>query len=273
MMWYYVDQGLQSGPVSDAELSKLYQEGKITADTLVRSSELEQWIPLRDAKLEATPAAVATATAAPTAPPVAANFPNANEVVCAECGRIFPAEDTIRHGNTYVCAGCKPIFLQKLAEGARVDTGEMDYAGFWIRFAAKIVDGLILGIPFMVVYVTVVMSTFSHPVIRDGRAEPPSPVVVFLPFLVQVGFIFVKLAYEIYFLGKYGATPGKMVCKLRVITAEGGRIGYGRAAGRALAEILSGMICYIGYIMVGFDVQKRALHDHICNTRVVFKDK
>ena len=86
-------------------------------------------------------------------------------------------------------------------------------------------------------------------------------------------FLLVKLGYEIFFLGKYGATPGKMVCKLRVVTAEGGRFGYGRAAGRALAEILRGMICYIGYIMVGFDSQKRGLHDHICNTRVVYTDR
>ena len=62
-----------------------------------------------------------------------------------------------------------------------------------------------------------------------------------------------------------------MACGLRVLTAEGGKLTYGRATGRAFAEILSGMICYIGYIIVGFDDQKRALHDHICSTRVIYK--
>jgi uncharacterized RDD family membrane protein YckC len=80
-----------------------------------------------------------------------------------------------------------------------------------------------------------------------------------------------NFGYQIFFLGKYGATLGKMACGLRVITAEGGKISYARATGRVFAEMLSGMICYIGYIMVGFDVQKRALHDHICNTRVIYK--
>ncbi len=79
------------------------------------------------------------------------------------------------------------------------------------------------------------------------------------------------MAYQIFFLGKYGATPGKMACSIKVVTADGGRIGYGRATGRFFSELLSGIICYIGYIIVAFDGQKRALHDHICNTRVVYK--
>jgi uncharacterized RDD family membrane protein YckC len=41
--------------------------------------------------------------------------------------------------------------------------------------------------------------------------------------------------------------------------------------GRFSAEILSGLIFYIGYIMVAFDSEKRALHDRICNTRVIYK--
>ena len=40
---------------------------------------------------------------------------------------------------------------------------------------------------------------------------------------------------------------------------------------RSRAKILSGLICLAGYIMAGFDEEKRALHDRICNTRVVFK--
>jgi uncharacterized RDD family membrane protein YckC len=73
----------------------------------------------------------------------------------------------------------------------------------------------------------------------------------------------------VFFLGRFGATPGKMVCGLRVVTAMGDRISYGRATGRFLAEILSGLVCYIGYIIAAFDEQKRTLHDHICSTRVI----
>jgi uncharacterized RDD family membrane protein YckC len=54
-----------------------------------------------------------------------------------------------------------------------------------------------------------------------------------------------------------------------VVTPSGGKINYGLACGRFFAEIASAMILYIGYIMVGFDEEKRALHDRICNTRVI----
>ena len=92
------------------------------------------------------------------------------------------------------------------------------------------------------------------------------------PTLLQFGFLFVQMGYEVLFLGKYGATPGKMACGLKVVTSDGGKISYGRAVGRFFAQILSGLTCYIGYIIAGFDTpQKRALHDHICNTRVVHK--
>ena len=90
--------------------------------------------------------------------------------------------------------------------------------------------------------------------------------------IMQLIFFIIQFAYNIYFVGKYGATPGKMACKLKIVTQYGEPVSYGRATGRCFAEILSGMVCYIGYIMAGFDKEKRALHDHICSTRVVYKD-
>ena len=64
---------------------------------------------------------------------------------------------------------------------------------------------------------------------------------------------------------------GKMAVGIKVTTPEGQPISYLRAFGRAWAEQLSGLICNIGYIIAAFDDQKRALHDHICNTRVSYK--
>ena len=63
-----------------------------------------------------------------------------------------------------------------------------------------------------------------------------------------------------------------MACGLKVVDADGNKISYGRALGRGFAEILSGLICDIGYIIAAFDnPQKRSLHDHICSTRVIYK--
>ena len=91
MNWHYVEQGQQIGPVTDAQLSKLFQAGTITADSLVWCDGLPDWIPFHEAKLETN--------LPPAEPPplTVANPPNADEVVCAECGKIFPAGETIRH--------------------------------------------------------------------------------------------------------------------------------------------------------------------------------
>jgi uncharacterized RDD family membrane protein YckC len=92
-------------------------------------------------------------------------------------------------------------------------------------------------------------------------------------FTVQGISILIGLAYEVYFLTSKGATPGKMACGLKVVTAEGGPITTPRAVGRHFAQILSAIILFIGYIMAAFDEQKRALHDRICDTRVIISKK
>jgi uncharacterized RDD family membrane protein YckC len=60
-----------------------------------------------------------------------------------------------------------------------------------------------------------------------------------------------------------------MALGLKVVRPDGGPITAGRAAGRYFAKMISGMILMIGYIIAGFDSQKRALHDMICDTRVI----
>jgi uncharacterized RDD family membrane protein YckC len=89
---------------------------------------------------------------------------------------------------------------------------------------------------------------------------------------LAVGYIIsfsLQLIYSTWLHGKYGATVGKMACGLRVVTPTGLKIGYGVACGRFFAEVLSGLILYVGYIMAAFDEEKRTLHDRICNTRVI----
>jgi uncharacterized RDD family membrane protein YckC len=78
------------------------------------------------------------------------------------------------------------------------------------------------------------------------------------------------IAYEVYFISTRGATLGKMALGLKVIRPDNGPISVGLALGRYLSKILSALILYIGFIMAGFDDEKRALHDRICETRVIY---
>lgn len=270
MNWHYVNQGQQAGPVTEEELLALVREGKISEETLVWREGMQNWTPFHQAALPTSPAPIQPPPFQPPAPL------NPNEAICAECGKTVPIDETISHANMRVCAACKPVFLQKLAEGAKIKpvAGELswDYAGFWIRFCAKFIDGLILGVPFMVVVFLVVglSGGFSERISQRHNDSAPF-MALFLQFGLQFGMIALQIGYQTFFVGKYAATPGKMACGLKIVMPDGSPISYKRALGRAFGELLSAWTCYIGYLMVAFDSQKRALHDHMCSTRVVRK--
>jgi uncharacterized RDD family membrane protein YckC len=254
MNWYYVEQGQQAGPVSEEQLDEMLRSGKIQPDTLVWREGLTNWMPCREARAEvaATGAAGTVTEATP-------------EAVCAECGKIFPMEETIRYGNVHVCAACKPVFLQKLQEGVSWNTGELNYASFGTRFAAYFLDVVILG-AFNVSLNLLAGLGATRAVGAESRG------VMLLPLILMAVEVLVAICYESLLVGKYGATLGKMALKIKVVTADGGRVSYPRAFGRYFAKMLSGFTCLIGFIIAAFDnPQRRALHDYICNTRVVYK--
>jgi uncharacterized RDD family membrane protein YckC len=66
-------------------------------------------------------------------------------------------------------------------------------------------------------------------------------------------------------------TLGKMALSIMVTDVNGNRITFGRATGRYFGKFLSGLILYIGYIMVAFTEKKQGLHDMIAGTLVVNK--
>jgi DNA-directed RNA polymerase subunit RPC12/RpoP len=112
MNWYYVDAGKQAGPVDDLQLEELVRNGKILGDTLVWREGMDTWLPYSQAKPPTSaPSPMAAAAGGPT------GTEPTREAVCVECGKIFNMDEMIRHGQGYVCANCKPVFLQKLSEG------------------------------------------------------------------------------------------------------------------------------------------------------------
>jgi uncharacterized RDD family membrane protein YckC len=180
---------------------------------------------------------------------------------CVECRNAFSINDMIRHGSAYICVSCKPRFMQKLAEGADIHVG-LRYAGFWLRFVAQFLDSLLLGIVNFGIQFVALQSMTP---ILNGDTFPSTT-----PLLIAYGLSFlIAITYEGMMVGKYGATLGKMACKLKVVMPDGAPISYGRAFGRYFARWLSVLTFLIGYIIAAFDSQKRALHDRVCNTRVV----
>jgi uncharacterized membrane protein len=116
MNWYYAAGGQQQGPVDDTQLDALVSSGQVTAETLVWHEGLPNWQPLRQARPGAASAGLPPQMGA--VPQIGGAAPATGEVVCAECGKIFTRDNAIQYGTAWVCAGCKPVFLQKLREGA-----------------------------------------------------------------------------------------------------------------------------------------------------------
>jgi uncharacterized RDD family membrane protein YckC len=166
---------------------------------------------------------------------------------------VYFDDELIQFGDALVCGKCKPLFVQKLKEGVTV-AEEMVYAGFWIRFGAKFIDGIIVGV------VGFALGFLGSFIVRHA---------VVATVLENVLSFALSVAYATYFVGSYGATPGKMACGLKVVRPDGEKISYARACGRFFAEFVSSLTLAIGYIIAAFDGEKRSLHDRICDTRVI----
>jgi uncharacterized RDD family membrane protein YckC len=191
------------------------------------------------------------------------------KMFCGECGGSYPVEDLVRFGSTFICVNCKPGYVQRMREGALpagTTMAAVQYGGFWIRALAVFLDALIVGIVATPVFL---MVGFGTGLFRRPDPENPAPIVAVL--LMELVLMALVLLYQVWFITKKGGTPGKLALGLRIVTPDGRNLTTGRAVGRYFAYILSGLVLYIGYIMAAFDVEKRALHDHICNTRVIRK--
>ena len=192
---------------------------------------------------------------------------------CSECGRPAAADELAHFGERLVCGYCKDLFAQKLREGVAPQTA-VTFAGFWIRTGAYLIDLIILGVAQGAVQVA-----FVPRIMRPLTQAPPNatPEEAFAALGSMLGLfavstlisVVISSLYEGLFVANFAATPGKMAFGLKVMRPDGGRVGVGRAFGRYFAKILSGIILWIGFIMVAFDSEKRGLHDMICDTRVV----
>jgi uncharacterized RDD family membrane protein YckC len=250
---YYADGDRQVGPIGKAELQTLIKTKKVNSQTMVWQPGMHAWQELGlyvRRKTQGDSQSVQPAA------------PNAliQQSVCSECGQAFAQDDMIRFEDAWVCATCKPIFVQKIKEGVSL-SGAMDFAGFWLRFGAILIDGIIMWIVNMIIFIPLGF-------IGAASSEQPGVMVVAQIFMTLFQFV-IPAVYDTWFVGKYAATPGKMACKIKVVAADAGQVSYARALGRHFSKWISGFVLGIGYLMAAFDDEKRTLHDRICDTRVI----
>ncbi|MFN2594832.1 MAG: RDD family protein [Actinomycetota bacterium] len=139
-------------------------------------------------------------------------------------------------------------------------------AGFWRRFGAALIDGILLGVVNAGVSAAFGQKLFetTH---TNGNAS--------LHFHASGGAFLIELviavAYFAYFEGgASGQTLGKRALGIRVIDySSGGPIGYGRAVLRFFARYLSAFVCLLGYLWMLWDKEKQTWHDKISTSLVV----
>jgi uncharacterized RDD family membrane protein YckC len=137
-------------------------------------------------------------------------------------------------------------------------TASVRPAGFWIRFVAVFIDGIVLlvaqGILFSAGWMVSGGNTGGGTAVKG---------------LVNVFGTLLGAAYGIIFHWLWGQTLGKMALQIKVVRMDGGPLTFGQAAGRYFATFLSAIILCIGFIMAGIRTDKRALHDLLAGTRVI----
>ncbi len=158
MQWYYSANGQQAGPVSDQEFDSLAKSGTIRADTLVWREGMANWTPYSSIGASAPLVPAGPAAAAVGAPGTSR---------CVECGQYFPTGDMVQYSNSHVCAGCKPIFFQKLQEGVATGGG----SGPW-RYKKQLVTGLNPVLPARCVKCNAATDTPRSPANSIGTIPP-----------------------------------------------------------------------------------------------------
>ncbi|MCA9497499.1 MAG: RDD family protein [Nanoarchaeota archaeon] len=148
-----------------------------------------------------------------------------------------------------------------------IEKNEVQYAGFWFRFLAYIIDYVIVYFIYFLFWTLVLFGLmFTTSLIK---------LLVFFKsgFFSLMAFFSVLVLdwyYRSYFESSYKqATFGKMVLGIKVTNLDGGRISFGRASMRYFLSYISAFIFCVGFIMAAFTEKKQAFHDLVSDCLVI----
>jgi len=149
---------------------------------------------------------------------------------------------------------------------AGFDLSTVRKGGFWIRFIAITIDNIILNIlSFVLIFIGLIALGLGSSGFEELEGERIFSLLV--PFYIFNTII--TIAYYTYFHGSTGKTPGKMICRLKVVRVNGEPLGYGKAFLRWIGYIISSFIFCLGFLWAVWDKNKQAWHDKIAGTYVI----
>ena len=178
---------------------------------------------------------------------------------CRACGAaIFPNAD--------FCSNCgRPVSVPSY--------GGVEYMGFWIRFAAFVVDRIIVYVIAAVIAAAIGLSRTS------GDVEPVAQEDITIGFeTINYSFLLLiwglSVVYGVLLTGLRGQTLGKMLLRIQVVDANGNIPPWHRVIARELVgRFISEAIVWLGYVWASFDPSKRGWHDYLGASYVVRKQR
>jgi uncharacterized RDD family membrane protein YckC len=135
---------------------------------------------------------------------------------------------------------------------------EQDYAGFWIRTGAALIDSVLM----LVVLLPAITLIY-------GKTYWDSDVFIHGFWDVVFNYILPAMAIILFWHYK-SATPGKMVTGLAIVDAQtGGKPSTAQLIVRYLGYYVASIPLLLGIIWVGFDKRKQGWHDKMAGTVVI----
>jgi uncharacterized RDD family membrane protein YckC len=141
----------------------------------------------------------------------------------------------------------------QILDAPQVESIRLQYAGFWIRVGAYLLDIIIL-IPVNLI----VGYALDDPFLEQGTAS-----------WINIGIA--ACYYSLMESSSYQGTLGKMALNLRVGDSDGNQLSLGNAIGRYFSKFISAILLCIGFMMVGWDEKNQGLHDKIAGTYVFYR--
>lgn len=145
-------------------------------------------------------------------------------------------------------------------------------AGFWVRFAALTVDGLLLGlIQLVLIYLPMLAFLYNTGALTSPNPEAALAAAGSIILLAQAAATLLAVGYFVVLTaGKHQGTYGKRSMGIYVRRRDGGPVGIGHSLVRFVGYIISWIPLGLGYLMAAFGKKKLALHDLIAGTEVVY---
>lgn len=152
------------------------------------------------------------------------------------------------------------------------ETPALEFAGFWRRLAASLIDVFALAAICSVVILTIAPYHWFGFDGLWGRSDVlDEPVWRAIPYVIAGNLLslLVNIAYFVAFWMWRGQTPGKMLLGIRLVRQDGSKVTIGVALLRYLGYIVSTAVLFIGFIWIAFDSRNQGFHDKMAETYVV----